>query len=399
MSVLEPGTARAGLIDRVKNILMQPSATWDVIDGEAATIGGLYKSYVIPLAAIPAVCSMIGMLVFGIGGMFGISFHLSPVWVICQAIVSFVLGLAMVYVMALIIDGLAPSFGGTKNQIQAFKIAAYAPTASWVAGVFGLFPMLAILAVLGGIYSLYILYRGLPRLMKTPEDKAMPYFVVVLIVAIVVAVVIGAITSAVTRFGGGPLSVASGAVATTTEIRTPAGSVNLGALEAASKAGAAAGRAAEQMEAGKGPPATDPEVLKSYLPGSVAGYARTEVSASGGGVGGIQGSNAEGTYTKGDANIRLAVTDMGAAGAMAGMAGAFNVNGSKETATGYEKVGKVEGRMTTESYDRSSHHGEYSIMVGDRFMISATGEGASMDELKSAVGSIGPARLEGLARS
>src|SRR3569623_907181 len=103
MSVLEPGSARAGLIARVKNILMQPTATWDVIDGETATIGGLYRSYVIPLAAIPAVCNIIGMLLFGIGG-FGITIHLSPVWVIAEAIVSFVLSLAMVYILALIID-------------------------------------------------------------------------------------------------------------------------------------------------------------------------------------------------------------------------------------------------------------------------------------------------------
>ena len=121
--------------------------------------------------------------------------------------------------------------------------------------------------------------------------------------------------------------------------------------------------------------------------------------ATGGGVGGIQGSNAEGAYAKGDATIRLEVTDMGAAGAMAGMASAFNVKGSKETATGYEKVGQVDGRMTTESYDRSSRHGEYSVLAGTRFMISATGEGASMDDLKAAVQSVDPAKLAGLAKS
>ncbi|WP_372786520.1 Yip1 family protein [Phenylobacterium sp.] len=395
MSVVEPGSAGSSLIERVKNILIAPAATWDVIDGEAATIGGLYRSYVIPLAAIPAVCNLIGMLVFGIGGIFGISFRPSPVWLICQAIVSYALSLAMVYVLALIIEALAPSFGGTKDRMQAFKIAAYAPTASWIAGVFGLLPQIGILAILGGLYSLYLLYVGLPKLMKAPQDKATPYFAVVLVVAVVVGVVIGAITSSISRIGG-PLSVASSSVTSRAVVNVPGGSVNLGDLEAASKRAQAA---AEQMQSGKAVPATDPEVLKAYLPANVAGYARTEVSASGGGVGGIQGSNAEGTYTKGDANFRLAVTDMGAAGAMAGMAGAFNVKGSKETATGYEKVGRVDGRMTTESYDRSSHHGEYSVMAGDRFMISATGDNVSIDDLKAAVQSIGPGKLEGLAKS
>lgn len=220
MSVVEPGSAGSSLIGRVKNILLQPSATWDVIESEPASIGGLYRNYVIPLAAIPVVCSLIGTLAFGIGSIFGISFRPSPVWLIAQAIVSYALSLAMVYVLALIIEALAPSFGGTKDRMQAFKIAAYAPTASWVAGVFGLFPSISILTIIGGLYSLYLLYLGLPKLMKAPQDKATPYFAVVLVVAIVVGIVIGAVTSGISRMSG-PLHVASRSVTTAAVVNAP----------------------------------------------------------------------------------------------------------------------------------------------------------------------------------
>jgi hypothetical protein len=81
------------------------------------------------------------------------------------------------------------------------------------------------------------------------------------------------------------------------------------------------------------------------------------------------------------------------------MAGAFNVQSSKETASGYEKVGKVDGRMTQESYDRTSRHGEYSVLVADRFMVQATGDGVSIDDLKAAVGAVGAGQLEGLAKA
>lgn len=396
MSVLEPGSAGSSLIGRIKSILLQPSATWDVIDTEPATIAGLYRGYVLPLAAIPAVCTFVGMLAFGIGGIFGISFRPSPVWLITQAVVSYALSLAMVYVMALIIEGLAPNFDGTKDRVQAFKVAAYASTASWVAGVFSLIPMLAIIGLLGALYSLYLLYLGLPKLMKAPQDKAMPYFAVVLIVAIVVAVVIGLVTSRITMMGG-PLRVGGvGAAAGSMTLPGGRGSVDLGQLEAASKR---METASAQIQAGKATPATDPEVLKGYLPASLGAFSRTTVDASSGGAGGIEGSNAEGVYAKGDARIHLEVTDMGAAGAMAGMANAFNIKSSKETSTGYEKVGKVDGRMTTESYDRSSRHGEYSVLVGDRFMVAATGDNVSIDDLKSAVQAIGPSRLESLINS
>jgi hypothetical protein len=220
MSVVEPGSAGSSLIGRIKNLLTQPSATWDVIDREPASIGGLYRNYVIPLAAIPVVCNLIGMLAFGMGSIFGISFRPSPVWLIVQAVVSYGLSLAMVYVLALIIEALAPSFGGTKDRIQAFKVAAYAPTASWVAGLFGLFPSLSILAIIGGLYSLYLLYLGLPKLMKAPRDKATPYFAVVLVVAIVVGIVIGLVTSGMSRMSG-PLHVATSSFATAAVVHAP----------------------------------------------------------------------------------------------------------------------------------------------------------------------------------
>lgn len=394
MSVIEPGAASAGLVARVKAILLKPDETWAVIDGEPATIGGLYRSYVIPLAAIPAVCGLIGILVFGIGG-FGISFRPSPVWGVAQAVLQFGLALAMCYVMALVIEGLAPSFGGAKDRTQAFKVAAYASTASWVAGLFALVPALWPLVVLGALYSLFLLFKGLPRLMKTPEDRAAPYAAVVVIVAFVVGLVIALATSSIAGLGRG-LTPAGAIGSVSGTVKAPGGGeMDLAQLEAASKAMEAAAKRAESGEL----VATDPEALKAYLPAAVAGFSREELSASSGGAAGIQGSQAEGRYTKGDASLRLQVTDLGAAGALAGMASAFNVKSSKETATGYEKVGMVGGRMTQESYDRQARHGEYSVLVGDRFMVEAEGDGVTMEDLKAAVGAIDQKRLEGLAKA
>lgn len=399
MSIVQPGAAQSGLVARVKAILMQTTATWDVIDTEPATVGGLYRGYIIPLAAIGPICQFLHNLLFGLGVPGLISIRLSPIWLGVDLIVSYVFSLAIIYVFALIIDALAPNFGGTKNQIQAFKVAAYAPTAGWIAAVMLLVPLLGILAVLGGLYSLYLLYRGLPRLMKTPEDKALPYTAVVIVAGLVVGIVAGAVWGSVSMMArgsmfGSPLAAQSHISG---NLNVPGGgSVDLGKLQAAAERAEAASK---QMQAGNAPAATDPEVLKGMLPASVAGFNRTEVSTGSGGAAGIQGSSADGTYSKGDASIRLEVTDMGAAGALAGMAGAFNVKSSKETSTGYEKVGKVDGRLTQESYDNGSHHGEYSVMVGDRFMVQATGDGVSMDELKAAVAAIPAARLEGMAKS
>src|SRR6185369_13148047 len=84
-----------------------------------------------------------------------------------------------------LIDALAPTFGGRKDFIRAFKVAAYAPTAIWVAGVFSLLPVLSALTILG-LYSLYLFYLGLPALMRTPPEKVIGYVLAVIVCAFIV---------------------------------------------------------------------------------------------------------------------------------------------------------------------------------------------------------------------
>src|SRR3546814_18930124 len=85
----------------------------------------------------------------------------------------------MLYVVALIINALAPTFGGRKDQLQAVKVIGYAWTAAWVAGIAAIVPWPGWLVVLaGGIYSIYLLYLGLPHTMKCPPEKAAGYTVV-----------------------------------------------------------------------------------------------------------------------------------------------------------------------------------------------------------------------------
>jgi len=245
-----------GLIDRVKGILLKPNDEWSKIDGESSTIGDLYRGYVIPLAAIPAVCGLIGALLLGYSFM-GITYRPSAGSAITTAVIQYAFGLAMIYVFAVIIDVLAPNFSGTSNRTQAFKVAAYSATAGWVAGILGLVPSLAALALLGSLYGLYLLFLGLPKLMKVPQDKAVTYTVVIIIVWIVVAVVVfaivGALTAAVVgRPGIGTIASSSGGSVSGTFKLPGGGALDVGELQAAGKRMEEAAKNAEA--AAKGAP-------------------------------------------------------------------------------------------------------------------------------------------------
>ena len=189
------------LVDRVKNILLNPRQEWAVIDAEPTVPVELYKQYIMPLAAIGPVATMIGSTVFGYRIPLVGTFRAPIGQALASMVVTYLLTLGAVYVLALIIDALAPNFGGTKNQLQALKVAAYSSTASWVAGIFSLIPGLRWLNILG-LYSLGLLYLGLPVLMKAPEEKALAYTILVILAALVLFLVIGLVAGS---FLSGPV--------------------------------------------------------------------------------------------------------------------------------------------------------------------------------------------------
>ncbi|MDE1153266.1 MAG: Yip1 family protein [Micavibrio sp.] len=174
------------IIERAKNIILKPAAEWDKIAGEAASIKGLYLNYAIILAAIPAVCSFVGMVLF---------LHAHLVGALGAAITTYVMSLAAVGVLGFVVSQLAPKLQGDGNQEQAFKLAIYSSTPGWIAGVLWILPSLGGLAGLGALYGLYLFYIGVPKLAKVPQSNA----VIMTVVALVVTAVVMAVGMALAR--------------------------------------------------------------------------------------------------------------------------------------------------------------------------------------------------------
>ncbi len=171
------------LVARVKAILLTPKTEWSVIDGETGDTNYLFTNYVAILAAIPAVASLIGYAIAGLGIGKALIF----------AIFSYVVSCAAWYVAALVTDALAPTFGGVKNFGSALKLSAYSWTASWVAGIFHLIPGLSLLGLIAGLYSLYLLWLGVPVLMKAPPDRATPYTAAIIAIMFVIMALVFAV--------------------------------------------------------------------------------------------------------------------------------------------------------------------------------------------------------------
>lgn len=178
------------LLSRIKNILLQPAQEWDAIRDEKLTIADMFTTYLVIVAAVPAVAGFIGSTVVGIPASFIGTVRPNVFRALSAAAVAYACSLAGVYLAALVVDKLAPVFKSASNMTRAIKLVGFASLPVWAAGVVNILPMFSPLVVLVALYAIYIFYLGLPKLMGTPADKVVPYMIVSAAVMILVNSVI-----------------------------------------------------------------------------------------------------------------------------------------------------------------------------------------------------------------
>jgi hypothetical protein len=410
------------IIERVKNICLTPKTEWPVIAGEPTSSGALLTGYVAPLAAVGAAAGFVGLSLIGQGTFFFGTFRLPIVLGLVQAVISFVGAIVAVFVVSLIINALAPSFGAEKNSAMAMKVAAYSYTPALAAGVLRVLPALGTLVILAALYGLYLLYLGLQSLMKSPQDKAVGYTAVVVVCAIACTFVVGAIGAGVAgagALGAGLLTrgaLGGGSSSSSSEVQFDKNST-LGKLqelgkkmeesnkkiEAAEKSGDTNAQAAAAIEGlgallggGRHVDPMDIDQLKPFVPDTFAGLPKKSSNAEKNGIAGLMVSKAEATYgDDGQKRVTLEVSDTGGVSGLMGLATWVGVQGEKDDDSGTERTQKVNGRLVHERTSKRGGDNEFGIVLGERFMVSAKGT-VDLNTLKAAVQTLDLAKLESM---
>ena len=364
------------LIKRVRNLLLSPSAEWDVIDIEAVELRKLTLGYVVPLAAIPTFATIIGLSVLGVeaGGVF----HRAPFFgVVVSSALFFVLAVAGVFVFALMLDWLARRFGGEQSYAQAFKLSAYSITAAMLAGALTIAPALGVFALLGATYSLYLLFVGAPKVMHVKGKQGVNYAIVAALLAVALALGVGLITMA--------MSASTGALLPSiTALR----SAELGNVPQ----GAALDLSPEPLpdsagELAAGAPAIPSGGdLRGTTPLKIANLDRVAVSAEKRGVGGARNVQVEAEYRRGNRYIMLQLTLSPTIATAIGFGGPATSEYDRETSDGYSRRRRVAEAIVVEDWNNSSKSGSYGRLVDDRFYVKASGGGGILpNDLRAAV--------------
>ena len=185
---------------RLRNLLLSPKEEWARIDAEPMTVRDMMIGWAAPLAAIGPLAVLIGTQAFGFRFL-GIVYRPPLGNSIATAVVGWLTYVIGIYVVASIIDSIAPQFGAKRDMIAATKLAVFSFTPIWLVAIVDLAPGLSVLK-LAGFYSFYLLWLGLPVLMKPPADKAQTYAAVAIACGIiayaVVQLVVGQVADAFT---------------------------------------------------------------------------------------------------------------------------------------------------------------------------------------------------------
>jgi len=127
------------LIERVKAILLTPKTEWPVIAAEPETTAGLYTKYILIVSALGPIAMFLKGSLIGTSTFIG-TFRMDLGAGLTMAVAMYLLGLVGIFLWSLIINALAPTFGGEKDSVQSLKAAAYAATGAWVGGLGQLVP-------------------------------------------------------------------------------------------------------------------------------------------------------------------------------------------------------------------------------------------------------------------
>lgn len=398
-----------GMIDRVKNILLTPKTEWDVIAAETTPTKAVVTGYVLPLVIVAALAGFVSSALIGHSmGFLGGTYRMPIMWAIGMLVYQIIAGVGGVFILAFIVDALAPTFGGQKNFNQAVKVVAYAYTAGAVGAVLGIVPWVGLLfALAGGLYCIYLLYLGLPKLMKNPPEKSVAYTAVVIVVAIVVGIILSIVSGIImapAMIGAAHMG-ARERPSVTYDPNSPMGKLDQFGkkideankrMETAQKSGdpgkqmeAAMGAMGTMLSGGKGVEPVQLDALKPILPATFAGLPQKSTQSDRSGVPGLMIAKAQASYGDDSGkNVNVEVVDTGGAAGLMGLASWMGIQGEREDANHREVTRRDGDRLVHEEVSKTGGRNKFTVVLADRFVVSAEGRGVDINTLKSGVAAL-----------
>ena len=198
------------MISNLWGLFAHPDQQWQEIRRQENSIANTYLTYVLFLAAIPAISAFIGTTQVGWAFAGRSPTLLTVESAIPLSILSYIAMLAGVFVMGLFTHWMSRTYSSNPTLAQCISFSAFTATPLFIGGIAALYPHLWFAMAVGTAaicYTVYLLYVGLPTFMGIPEDEGFLFSSSILAVGLVVLVAMMAATVILWGSGVGPVYI------------------------------------------------------------------------------------------------------------------------------------------------------------------------------------------------
>jgi hypothetical protein len=158
------------LLTSLKNILLDPSKTWETIDTENRPVKVIRDSYLFPLLILVSLSAVAGSLIF-------MNTELSPAFSILTGLKTFLTLFITIYLSALILKEITYPLDLGRDFTVSFRIITFSFTPLLLTMfISNFFESLLFVNILG-LYGLYIFWTGAEKLLAPPQYKKMPLII------------------------------------------------------------------------------------------------------------------------------------------------------------------------------------------------------------------------------
>jgi hypothetical protein len=182
---------------RIVYLVFRPKAEWDLIAAERTSVDALLRHYLLPLALLAPIATVIGMMTFDRDWDPAHGYLVPADHILGAGTATFFGIVGSVVVLAAIFVVIAPMFGVARDYVAALKVATYGSIPVMLAGGTLVLPVMAIVGLVGLCHTLYLYWLGAQRVLNVPAGAGTEFVGISLVVLTFLSVLVGAAASAV----------------------------------------------------------------------------------------------------------------------------------------------------------------------------------------------------------
>lgn len=182
-------------VDTIKNVIISPETEWDLIARDTITLPALTRRYILPLALVAPVATIVGMHVFDLSwsAKAGYAVPRDRIWNV--GLTNFALEVLTVFLIAATFYGMARTEGIRCSFISATKVAIFGAAPLMLSGVLLILPMSVIACMAVMVYSMVLYYDGVQRVLGIHPDNAAIFVALSMAIMCLISTFVGGIAA------------------------------------------------------------------------------------------------------------------------------------------------------------------------------------------------------------